>query len=288
MSNPDIANAIKVLQDFSLMPTMADPLQQGMLNQLYLGRLMAHAQGLATDPLLQQGGRPLVQSGQLFYDGNSQGGIMGGAMTAFAPDYSRAVLGVPGMNYSVLLPRSVDFDTYAQILYPAYPDELERPLILDIAQLMWDRGEANGVAQHMTTDPLPNTPKHTVLLHVAFGDHQVTQYTADVEARTIGASIHTPILAAGRSPQKKPSWGIPAIDAYPFGGSAIVYWDSGVGKTAVPPLTNEPNRTLTDPHEAPRRTPAARHQKSEFLKKNGAVIDVCGGGPCVSAPDVGS
>ena len=33
---------------------------------------------------------------RLFYDGNSQGGIMGGALTALAPDFNRAVLGVPG------------------------------------------------------------------------------------------------------------------------------------------------------------------------------------------------
>jgi hypothetical protein len=38
---------------------------------------------------------------------------MGGALTAFAPDFNRAVLGVPGMNYSTLLRRSVDFDMYA-------------------------------------------------------------------------------------------------------------------------------------------------------------------------------
>ena len=35
---------------------------------------------------------------------------MGGSLTALAPDFNRAVLGVPGMNYSTLLRRSVDFD----------------------------------------------------------------------------------------------------------------------------------------------------------------------------------
>ena len=70
------------------------------------------------------------------------------------------------MNYSVLLPRSADFDAYSQVMYPAYPDQVERPLILDLAQLLWDRGEGDGYAQHMTTDPLPNTIKHTVLLDV--------------------------------------------------------------------------------------------------------------------------
>jgi hypothetical protein len=286
MSSADIANAGGVLGDLSGMPTIADPLQQGMVNALYLGRLMTHLQGLAANPLLQVGGRPIVTPGQLFYDGNSQGGIEGGALTAYAPDFTRAVLGVPGINYSVLLPRSADWDTYSLVMYPAYPKQLERPLALDLAQIIWDRGESDGVAQHMTTDPLPNTPQHTVMLHVAFGDHQVSQYQADVEARTIGASIHTPILAAGRSRQAEPSFRIPPIGAYPFPGSAIVYWDAGPDRVASPPLENVPNRALEDPHEYPRRTPAARQQKSDFLQAGGGVTDPCVGAPCVAVPDV--
>jgi hypothetical protein len=287
MSREDIPNAITVLGDFSRMPTIADRLQQGMLNALYLGRAMAHPAGLATNPLLQTDGRPIVKTGALFYDGNSQGGISGGALTAVAPDYTHAALGVPGMNYSVLLPRSVDFDTYAAVFDPAYPNELERPLILDLAQIQWDRGEADGYAHHMTDDPLPNTPKHTVLMHVAFGDHQVTPFQADVEARTIGARIHQPVLAAGRSPQKVASWGIPAISSYPFGGSAIVYWDPGASVVPRVPLHNQPPREGSDPHEHPRRTPAARQQKIQFLQPGGQLFDVCGGAPCLSAPDVG-
>ena len=287
MSGEDIPNAVSVLQDFSKMPTIADRLQQGFLDALILGRLMAHPTGLASSPLLQSGGRPIVQTGRIAYDGNSQGGINGGALTALAPDFTRAVLGVPGMNYGTLLPRSSDFDTYSKVMYPNYADELERPLVLDLAQLLWDRGEADGYAQHMTTDPLPGTPRHTVLLDVAFGDHQVTPFQADVEARTIGASIHAPILAAGRSAQAVPSWGIPAIAAYPFAGSAIVYWDSGAGQVATPPLANTPPRGGQDPHEHPRRTAAARAQKAAFLAPGGALVDVCGGAPCAAAPDVG-
>ena len=108
------------------------------------------------------------------------------------------------MNYSTLLRRSVDFDTYAHGdlggtgstplgLYEAYPNELERPLLLSLIQLLWDRAEANGYAHHT------NTPPH-----------------------------------AGQ-----------------------------------------------DPHGAPRNSPLARRQKPEFLRADGAVIDVCGGSPCV-------
>ena len=52
----------------------------------------------------------MIDTAHLDYDGNSQGGIMGLMLAAVSPDIERAVLGVPGMNYSLLLPRSVDFD----------------------------------------------------------------------------------------------------------------------------------------------------------------------------------
>ena len=77
---------------------------------------------------------------------------MGGSLTALAPDFNRAVLGVPGMNYSTLLRAQRRLrPVRASVLYQNYPNELERPLILSLIQILWDRGEANGYAHHMTT-----------------------------------------------------------------------------------------------------------------------------------------
>jgi hypothetical protein len=58
--------------------------------------------------------RSSSRTSRLTYDGNSQGGIYGGTLAAVGVDHDRAVLGVPGQNYSTLLRRSVDFDGYAQ------------------------------------------------------------------------------------------------------------------------------------------------------------------------------
>ena len=77
-----------------------------------------------------------------------------------------------------------------------------------------------------------------------------------------------------------------AIPSYPFGGSAIEYWD-GPSRISPPPLANVPSRQGPDPHEDVRRTPAARAQKAAFLAPDGALVDVCNGGPCLTAPDVG-
>ena len=294
MSTYDVPNVLTILQDLSNFPTLADRAQQGFVNQLYLGRWMVHPDGLRADA--DFAGRPIVAE-RLFYDGNSQGGIMGGALAALGVDHERAVLGVPGMNYSTLLRRSVDFDTYAEGnfegvptdagMYDNYPSQLERPLTLSMIQLLWDRAEANGYAHHMTGDPLPNTPAHHVLLHPAFGDHQVADVTVEVEARTIGASVHRPVVYDGRHPYVEPYFGVPSL-SYPFGGSAVVVWDSGPirdvngeerGNPAAP-TGNVPPREGRDPHSHPRSSPLARAQKSAFLQPGGSLIDVCAGGPC--------
>jgi hypothetical protein len=282
MANEDIVHVAGLLNDLSRFSTVPDRLQQGFVDALYLGRAMIRPDGLSAQSAFQTpDGRPVLDTapGRLYYDGNSQGGIMGGALAAVAPDYDRAALGVPGMNFSTLLRRSVDFNTYAQILYKAYPNELERPILLGLMQLVWDRGEANGYANHMTTDPLANTPRHQVLMQVAFGDHQVANVSADVEARTTGAATPNPPVAAGRFPDVTPLFGIPRIGAYPYDGSAIVYWDSG---TPTPPTTNVPPPAGKDPHETPRNDARAREQKSAFLQIGGKVIDVCGGAPCTA------
>ena len=301
MSTTDVPNVLKLLQDLSSFNTLADRIQQGYVNFMYLGRWMIHPDGASADPAFQVNGRSVIDTQRLYYDGNSQGGILSGGLTALTPDFERAVHGVPGMNYSTLLRRSVDFDTYAngdfegaQVpagLYQNYPNELERPLILSLIQLLWDRGESNGYAQHMTSDPLPNSPRHQVLLHPAFGDHQVAIVTADVEARTIGASTNANPLYPGRSPDVTPLFGIPTAAASGFTGSAIVYWDGGPpGRlvegqergTPAPPTTNVPPREGKDPHSYPRSDVKARQQKSEFLRVNGTLINPCGFGPCYS------
>jgi hypothetical protein len=150
--------------------------------------------------------------------------------------------------------------------------------VFSLVQMLWDRAEANGYAAHMTSDPLPNTPAHQVLMHVAFGDHQVTNIAAEVEARTIGAQIYQPAIGAGRNPDLVPYWGLSPV-AQGSTGSAIVIWDSG---TPTPPTTNTPNRGGSDPHGRPRSQVTARTQKSNFMRKSGRFVDVCGGAPCLA------
>jgi hypothetical protein len=281
----DIPTVGTILVDISNFPKLADRVQQGMLNFLYLGRAMIHPQGLGTNPAFQVNGKSVIDTRRLYYDGNSQGGIIGGALISVAPDLDHGALGVTGMNYSTLLRRSSDFDTYAQFLYKAYPDELQRPVILQLLQMLWDRAEADGYAQHMSTDPYPDTPAHTVLMDIGFGDHQVSNYAAKVEARTIGAHAFAPWTDPGRDTDVNPFFGLPAIHGTRYARSAITMWDSG---SPPPPKDEKPPRTGEDPHEIPRRSPQAQQQKSDFLRPGGVITDVCGAQPCYAGGYKGS
>ena len=269
-----------VLTDFSHFPSTADRLQQAIVASIVLGRLMTRANGLLSNPAFQRDGHPVYNPADLFYDGNSLGGVVGGAAVALSPDIHRAVLGVPGMNFSLLLPRSTDYAQFAPIYWSSYPDPVDQTLIFDIAQILWDRGETDGYAQHLTDHALPATPTKAVLLDVAFGDFQVSPAAAEIEARTIGARVHQPALAPGRSPDVVAQWGIGAVAAEESTtGSALVIWDSG---SPPPPLTNVAPRAGIDPHEHPRNTPAARSQKSDWLEPDGHFTDPCAAAPCVA------
>jgi hypothetical protein len=133
-------------------------------------------------------------------------------------------------------------------------------------------------------------------MHVAFGDHQVADFTTSIMARTFGARIHQPALDPGRSPFSNPWFGLEPIPSYPYPGSAVVWWDTGplrtqggqVVGTDPPPLENVPNRSGDDPHDNPRAMPAARFQKAAFLRIDGQVIDVCPGRPCYAGSWTGA
>jgi hypothetical protein len=277
MAEDDVANAIAILKDLSKFATLADRLQQGFLNFLFLGRVMKHKDGFASDPAFQVNGNPVIDRRELYFDGNSQGAIVGGALCAVAKDFRRCVLGEAGMNYSTLLQRSVDFDLYEAVLNTSYPDRFVQLLSLNLIQMLWDRGETNGYAQHLTRSAYRHTPRHKMLLLGAVGDHQVSEFSLQVEARTIGARGHVPYVGPGREVGGEHGFGITPIKRYPWSGSAYFLWDTG---SPLSPLTNTPPRDGHDPHDDTPKIPAVQALKDAFWHPNGRVIDVCAGAPC--------
>jgi len=301
MAESDIGLVAQILGDMSLFPQMPERSLQGILNNLFLARVMRHADGLGSDASFQNAdGESVIDTTEAYFDGNSQGHIMGAAATAVSTEWTKAVLGVGGMNYSLLLDRSVDFDSYFELMRVAYPDRLDQMVLFGVIQMLWDRGEGNGYAQHLTKDPYPDTPDHQVLMHVGFGDHQVSTWSAEIQARTMGAVVQGPALADGRHPDAEPFFGLEVVDEVPDGASALVYWDSG---TLAPPLGNVTPRAAAgwqdecgsfsedewgasvlcaDSHEDPRRAPGSIAQKDAFFRPDGRIIDTCDGEPCIA------
>jgi hypothetical protein len=281
MAEEDIPNAASILADLSRFPTLADRSQQGFLAFLYLGRLLVHADGLTTHPAFSDAsGRPLLDRNQLYYDGNSQGAILGGALCALAQDFTRCVLGEAGMNYSTLLPRSVDFDTYKAVYEPSYPDAYDRLVGITLIQMLWDRAETNGYADHLGQDPLPGSPPHQVLLLGAYGDHQVSEWTLQVEARTLRAKGHQPWVAPDRQRANEYGYAIEPIEPG-WNGSAVFLFDTG-----SPPSPFEPvaPREGHDPHDDTPRIPEAQAIKDAFMRPDGSIVDACGTDPCTGEP----
>jgi hypothetical protein len=294
-ANADVPFAIQVLQDFSLMQAFFDRQQQGLLNFMFLARLLKSDAGFVANPAFQAAGQPVFDNSTVYYDGNSQGGILGGALMGVIQDVTRGVLGVPGMSYSFLLRRSVDFNAFTPFFSGSgtgadgggYPSVKDQSFLLSMAQMLWDRAESSGYAVHIEQHPLPNTPQHAVLLQVAYGDHQVSMWSAEFMARSIGARLRIPALETGRHPDSNPYVGLEAVPAGDFTGSVLTLWDDGPvdggaleGGTAPPPITNTPPVEPdfgNDPHSLPRREPAAQAQKSAFLRPEGEgrFVDTC-------------
>jgi len=294
-SSGDVGYAIRALQDFSLLGPVFDRQQQGFLNFMYLARLLKHDMGMRSNAAFQAGGVPVFDNSSVYYDGNSQGGILGGALMGVIQDVTRGVLGVPGMAYSFLLNRSIDFADYSLFFSGSatgasgggYPSVKDQAFLLSMAQMLWDRAESSGYAYHIQDHPLPNTPVHSVLLQVAYGDHQVSMWSAEVMARTIGAYLRVPALEEGRHPDSNPYFDLPPVPAGDVTTSVLTIWDNGPvgggalhGGTAPSPITNtapfEPDFG-EDPHSWPRKDPVAQAQKSAFLQPDGVgkFVDTC-------------
>lgn len=290
----DTVQAYKFLKNASKFPPLADRAHQGILNTLFLGRLMIHPKGLVDDPNFQRpDGAPLIDTSALFFDGNSQGALLGGTATAIAQDWKNAVLGVVGMRYSLILDRSSSFSerreglpSLASVFKRSY-DDLDRPLVLSLIQMLWDRVDLNGHARHLLVDRYPGTPQKSVLFHAAFGDQAVPNVTSEILARTLELPVREPVHARRDGLSRQLFEGIGAGNPMTLATkSAFVMWDTGACPTSSQNLAPNENG---DPHGKLRGDSAVQRQKSAFLREGGIAVDscskrepcfACGGSPC--------
>src|SRR5579871_2955787 len=268
---PDVATILGFIGDLSNFRKLPERLHQGILNQLVLARLLGSPSGLAASPAFQFDDGTghmvsVIDPTEVYYYGNSQGGIEGGVVMGIAQEVTRGVLGVAAANYSTLLQRSVDFSSFFVLLRAAYPDDLNRALAYPLLQQLWDRAEPNGYDHHTVTNPLPNTPAHKVLVNMSTGDAEVSNLGTEIMVRSMGI----PQVA----PPVHHFYGI-AEELAPFDGSALVEVDGGF---PLAPLTNVPPAS-NSAHSLPRSLPAIQSQIDAFLRPDGDIENFCVG-PC--------
>lgn len=264
MSEIDLSAVARALSELTHADEVMEVIEQGLVNHLTLVRAMrtSFADKLFVDPA--KADRPLVDPTRVFYYGLSQGAVMGTAVMAYEPTVTRAVLGVGGANYSMLLDRSSDWTLYRTILARSYADALDITMAVGLFQMRWDKVEGSGVAGGVLAGTATGVPPKQILMQIALGDEQVPNLGSYWQARTMGI----PILG----PTPTTPWGL-AVQPSPLaGGSAMVIMDGGA---PAPPATNLPVPSY-GMHNLTRTQPATRRQIQAFFA-TGQIINECAG-----------
>jgi pimeloyl-ACP methyl ester carboxylesterase len=242
--------------DFGSIPERS---HQGMAEAIVALELMRGQ--MVDDENLVFDGQKILEDAPFAYYGNSQGGIMGGALMGLSPVLTRGVLGVGGGPYSLLLPRSHDFDDFFRIFDQKFDDSRDIALIVQgLLQQLWDPTESSGWLHDMDGKSL--------LLQVGIGDAQVSTLGAQITARGWGAKLVDPPV--------RDVWGLEAAAAG-FTGSALVEWE--YSDVPAEPDDQTPPNQGTDVHECVRREPRAKQQLRDFIA-TGVVNNYCDG-PCI-------
>jgi hypothetical protein len=265
LSSFDIPNIRKFLaSDLNNTNIVTDRLQQAHVNTLVMTRLVLTE--IRKDPAMAIGGRAVVTGDEVYYFGVSNGGIQGTTFMALTPDIERAVLTVPGCEWTLLIYRSTDFNGLKPLLNSLYSDPLDAQVVIASTQSEWDYTDPATFAPHVVLDPLPNMPPKRILLQESIGDARVTNVSTRVLARTMGVpgmDLEMPIYGITQQPAP--------LD------SAYTQWDSH--PSPMPPPGDAALQHDNGAHEAVYQQPDALAQIRAFLTPSGQVTQTCQG-PC--------
>ncbi len=261
MSTKDVPNVLLTLNDYNLADQLFDGLLQGVNNHIAL--VQAVRGPMAQTLFVDEQAQSIVDIEQIHYYGLSQGHIFGTTIAAYDPHIKRAVLGVGGANYSLMLERSLDWPNYRNVVIGAYEDPLTVSIIINLLQMRWDATEPTNIIADLPGNPIPGTPEKQFLLHMSVADDEVPNVSTEYQARTMGL----PVLA----PAVYEPFGIPEM-AGPL-SSALVIFDGGYGAFPESNLPPEDN----DAHSLTRSVRAGIEQIQIFFD-TGEIVHTCGAG----------
>lgn len=292
MSSDDVVRVTRALSEFSTFSATPERLDQGLTNFVILTHSFINAGldrceivGTATVPeplhiAPNAGGDPVLSydPAQRYYYGNSQGGIMGLALAGISTDIVRFVSGVGGMGYGTMIPRSTNWQVYGTIMENSYRRQVDRALLMTMAQSQWDFGEPAGFAQFIQGETLPcslgdtycpggRTPEHHVLMMIGQDDAQVANITADTAARTMGIPLllPSPYMPYGLESTMGGAGVLDALAIFAIPGTPV-----------LPLGTRDP--IMDNPaHEGVRRSAAGHRMMDGFWQPDGVITQTCEG-----------
>lgn len=259
MSTDDIPNALLALNDLNKGWGFGERIWQGMVNSIALEQLLRGK--LATEVLVDDQDRSVVDTTREYFLGISLGHILGSTFFAYDPFISRAVLHVGGANWSLLFERSANWATYGVPLKGSYDTLLDAVIMEQVLQMALEGVDGATVAGVT----IPGTPEKQFLMQTSRDDAEVPNVASFYQARSLGATLITPSVIT------------------PYGFEDAQAASSSKGWTIVdehpmpkPPATNETFSEGNVAHENARRRTLVQQQMREFLS-TGVVTNTCTG-----------
>lgn len=249
----------------SEMMVFTDRVHQGMANLIAM--TFAARGPLLEEDALQVGPDPLYDPDHIYFYGLSQGHILGGSYLALSPHVERAVLGVGGGPFTLMMFRARPFIEFLAFIQMYIPDPLDQQKFTTLAQTTFDRIDPATYAPRVLGDTYPDGPAaRKVLIQAGIGDTQVPNLATHFHARALGVR-HL-------QPAPRPIAGLEPADA-PHQGSALVEFDFGIDP--LPGIEARPPDEGNEVHNTVRELDAACSQIDLFLRPDGRIEHTCEG-----------
>jgi hypothetical protein len=217
-------------------------------------------------PEVDVGGTPAYDPSTIYFYGISMGHILGATYVALSPDVHRAVLGVGGADWSLMMFRARPFSLFLALVETMNADKLDQQKFAAMIQTTFDRIDPLSYAPYVLKEQLPGGPTdRRILMQVGIGDSEVPNLATYFHARNLGlpvlseASAFVPLDMASVAP--------------PTDGSALTLYDFGIVPEVQAVAASEGNQV----HDSVRRTTASKTQVSTFLRPDGPIVNACSG-----------
>ena len=234
------------------------------------------ANGVVVDPQnpdLNNAGALLYDPAQVRFFGGSQGGILGGVLSALDPDLQRSVLHVAAAGWTQFMTRSEPFKPFLFLLDLSIEDRLEEQKLIAAWQMYFDRFDPSAYAPYLLDQELPWGPPgraatRQILLQIVTADSHVANFASHYYARSLALPLVTPSVRYPSLIQERPA---------PFLGSALAIFDMHQDDSID--LSCQPPEEANLGHTTLRVTWQAQQQMDAFLRR-GEIINPCGEEAC--------